>query len=293
MKPDLRAVDVDHFVPPYPEDVRARGFLFELDWELVEQSNTWVLCPLDQRPWLLMIWACAWKSSPCGSWPADDDLIAARVGMPVRQFRAHRDILMRGWKLATDGRLYHDTVTVFVLRMCAKRVKDAQKVRAYRDRQVVKNQALTPNVTGESPVSHRLLTGESPLLTVSDPTITTPHSNKERKTNTPRERGTRSVKPTGVLTLQNLVAEGIPDKAARDWLVVRKSKGMPLTETAWDLVKAEAAKAGITPAEAVAKSASMSWGGFKASWKETDPRAPGATVWPGAENVEDIFARAK
>lgn len=63
-----------------------------------------------------------------------------------------------------------------------------------------------------------------------------------------------------------LVAEGVERQHAEDWLTVRKAKRAPLTPTAWDDVKAEAEKSGITPAEAVKVSATNSWQGFKATW---------------------------
>lgn len=66
--------------------------------------------------------------------------------------------------------------------------------------------------------------------------------------------------------VRELVAEGVERKHAEDWLIVRKAKRAPLTCAAWDDVKAEAAKAGITPADAVKVSATNSWQGFKATW---------------------------
>ncbi|MFA7556603.1 MAG: hypothetical protein WCZ20_02265, partial [Hydrogenophaga sp.] len=53
---------------------------------------------------------------------------------------------------------------------------------------------------------------------------------------------------------------------AEDWLKIRRAKKAPLTETALDIVKREAAKAGITLAEAIAHAASSNWAGFKAKW---------------------------
>ncbi|KAF1049709.1 hypothetical protein [Xylophilus sp.] len=68
------------------------------------------------------------------------------------------------------------------------------------------------------------------------------------------------------LGVRDLVAEGVERQHAEDWLKVRTAKRAPLTPTAWDDVKAEAAKAGITPADAVKVSATNSWQGFKATW---------------------------
>jgi hypothetical protein len=75
-------------------------------------------------------------------------------------------------------------------------------------------------------------------------------------------------KPAKTLKAMDLVAEGVDPRHAADWLKVRKDKRAPLTETAWDNVKAEATKAGITTAEAVRISAANSWQGFKAEWMD-------------------------
>ncbi len=66
--------------------------------------------------------------------------------------------------------------------------------------------------------------------------------------------------------VRELVAEGVDRQHAEDWLKIRRAKKAPLTETALDIVKREAAKAGITLAEAIAHAASSNWAGFKAKW---------------------------
>lgn len=120
--------------PPYPAETRAKGWRFELDLERIEQSDTWALAPADLRPWLLMLWATAWKQVPCGSLPDDDQLVAVRIGMKPSQFAKTRGILMRGWWKADDGRLYHDTVAARVLDMLGAKVKERQRKADYRKR---------------------------------------------------------------------------------------------------------------------------------------------------------------
>lgn len=66
--------------------------------------------------------------------------------------------------------------------------------------------------------------------------------------------------------LKQLVSEGVDESHAKDWLAVRKAKRASNTSTAMNSVRSEAAKAGITLAEAVKISAENSWAGFKASW---------------------------
>ncbi|WP_212644898.1 hypothetical protein [Delftia sp. PE138] len=120
--------------PPYPAETRAKGWRFELDLERIEQSDTWALAPADLRPWLLMLWATAWKQVPCGSLPDDDQLVAVRIGMKPAQFAKARAVLMRGWWRADDGRLYHDTVAARVLDMLGAKVKERQRKADYRKR---------------------------------------------------------------------------------------------------------------------------------------------------------------
>ena len=77
--------------PPYPADLEAKGWSLDLDYERIEQSDTWAIASADQRPWLLMLWMIAWRQSPVASLPNNDKLIAARIGMPLEQFAAWRD----------------------------------------------------------------------------------------------------------------------------------------------------------------------------------------------------------
>lgn len=68
------------------------------------------------------------------------------------------------------------------------------------------------------------------------------------------------------LGVRELVAEGVERQHAEDWLKVRKDKKLSLTQTAWEGMKDEATKAGLSIAEAVKVSATQSWAGFKATW---------------------------
>jgi len=130
---------------PYQESVKARGWLFSLDPERIEASDTWALAPAEIRPWLLMLWLKAWQSIPCGSLPPDDSVVAAKMGMPLIQFQSHRAVLMRGWWRASDGRLYHPVITERVLDMITRRRNDADRK--------AKSRGSHTNVTSDSPLS--------------------------------------------------------------------------------------------------------------------------------------------
>ena len=118
--------------PPYPADLEAKGWSLDLDYERIEQSDTWAIASPEQRPWLLMLWLVSWRQVPAASLPNNHRLIAARLGMPESKFAEWADVLLSGWELCTDGRLYHKTLTEHVLRMAAKRTKDRERVANYR-----------------------------------------------------------------------------------------------------------------------------------------------------------------
>lgn len=127
---------------PYRTDTRAKGWRFELDHERIRQSDTWALAAPEIRPWLLMLWMTAWEQTPCGSLPDDDELIAARIGMPLDQFQTIKARLLRGWWRADDGRLYHDTVAERVLEMIERRDGERNRKAEYRERKKAERAAL-------------------------------------------------------------------------------------------------------------------------------------------------------
>lgn len=153
---------------PYPSDTRAKGWRFELDLERIRQSDTWALAAPEIRPWLFMLWATAWEQTPCGSLPNEDELIAARIGMPLDLFQAAKGRLLRGWWLADDGRLYHDTLAERVQDMIERRDGEKNRKAEYREREKAKKQAAAaalaagngPNPSQGNPeMSHGTTTG--------------------------------------------------------------------------------------------------------------------------------------
>ncbi|WP_428414412.1 hypothetical protein [Methylibium sp.] len=113
--------------PPYPPLTKAKGWRFELDYEVIEQSTTWTRAKPEARPWLLMLWMISWKQVPCGSLPDDEEAIAGAIGIPDELWERHKPALLRGWWRASDGRLYHDTVSKRVFEMLEYRRKEAAR----------------------------------------------------------------------------------------------------------------------------------------------------------------------
>lgn len=123
--------------PPYPADTRAKGWRFELDYEQIDQSDTWPIAgeiAMAQHA-LLMMWLIAWaKQTPCGSFPNDENIIRAACRIPAPVWAKCRSVLMRGWWPASDGRLYHDTLVKRVLEMIERRGGDASRKKLFDEK---------------------------------------------------------------------------------------------------------------------------------------------------------------
>lgn len=67
-------------------------------------------------------------------------------------------------------------------------------------------------------------------------------------------------------SLNMLIAEGIDEQIASDFIAIRKAKNAPLTQTALDGILREANKAGLTLENALRICIERNWQGFSASW---------------------------
>lgn len=118
---------------PYPAATLSKGWRFELNMEQAKKSDTWLRARTGMvRALLLLLWAEAWEQTPCGSLPNDDELLGLLLGLDPEDFAKHKAVLMRGWWLAEDGRLYHDTITERVLDMLKARAANAKRVAGHK-----------------------------------------------------------------------------------------------------------------------------------------------------------------
>lgn len=177
----LHAVGDNLPEPPYPEDTKVKGWRFEIDFERIKRSDTWALSPPEMRPWLLMIWTVTWDQHP-PALPNDYELIAARIGMEFRAFKANADILLRGYTLHSDQRLYHPVVTERVSVLLDLRDRKRRNVEAYRERQKAKS---GPDVTGYTPAGNRARTAQEQEQEQELDVKENPPSGDKRKTAKP------------------------------------------------------------------------------------------------------------
>lgn len=248
--------------PPYPDDIRAKGMGLMVDQERIKQSTSWILCPAPLRPWMLMLWIESWSSAPAGSYEADDEVIAARIGMDLDQFAVARKHLMRGWYRASDGRLYHGHITTLVLAMAEVRMKD--KVRMAKHRADALSRVTPPN-TVVTPPEFAAGSG-SGSGTGSD----------TGKTKTaPRKRVNPSEFPC-------------PDDVSKpvwdDWVALRKKKRATVSETAVAGARQEAAKARLSLQDFLVIWCTRGSQGLSADWIKPHER-------PASSASESSWAR--
>lgn len=60
----------------------------------------------------VLLWAAAWHQLPAGSLPDNDAALMrlAGLGRDARTWRRHREAALRGFRLCSDGRLYHPVI---------------------------------------------------------------------------------------------------------------------------------------------------------------------------------------
>ena len=72
---------------------------------------------------------------------------------------------------------------------------------------------------------------------------------------------------------QALIAIGVTEQTATDWMAVRKAKGAANTETAFKGIHREILASGATAEECILLSVENSWRGFKAEWMANQQRS--------------------
>lgn len=283
--------------PPYPASVRAKGWRFELDYEQIEQSGTWNAAtalaleglPL-ARPFLLAVWYAAWKQVPCGSLPADDMDLAGAIGLPRTVFAEYRDVLLRGWTKASDGRLYHPTLTARVVEMMDRRRSDADRKARNRSKsaQLPSESTLKP---GESHASQADVTRDSdgsPAAVHRE--STTDHLPPNTSSPSSKRKARERAPAVPTVAPDVLIAAGFDGDTAAEFIAHKDRAKAPLTERAWKDHCREADRAGWSPMQAAEKVMAKGWKGFEAKYVAGEP-GPGARPPPMA--TESPITRSK
>lgn len=130
-----------------PEDVDVRSFDYmPLDIKILFTSELWLSATDEEKVAAITLWARSWHQVPAASLPSQEAKLAhmAGYGRDLRAWRRVKEMALRGFRMATDGRLYHPVVADFALKAfkgiraqkgnSARRWKKAQPTEINRNR---------------------------------------------------------------------------------------------------------------------------------------------------------------
>lgn len=94
---------------------------------------------------------------------------------------------------------------------------------------------------------------------------------------------------------KSLIEIGVSPQVAEDWMQVRKAKRASNTETAFNRIKKEIEKSGLSAEECITIAVARSWQGFQAEWIEKQrPTGRGSSVLDNNMMVaEELMRMAK
>lgn len=177
--------------PPITADVDVSGLVyFPLNVERLSHSELWAAGSNDEIGAALRLWVAAFRQRPAGSLPNDDRVLAAFAGRPANWDQV-RERAMRGFRLHSDGRLYHSAVVEAAIGLWIKRKAERDRKREQRqakaevppkpmmDKPVRGTSAAVPSCGGgggkEKEKNTRLPTGPvCPLTGIDIPTFVDP-----------------------------------------------------------------------------------------------------------------------
>lgn len=114
--------------PLTPDDCNLRGLPYmPLDVvRFLESDLVGVVTP--QEGWAaILLWARSWLQVPAASLPDNDRQLARWAGLSEAEWREVRTNALRGWRRASNGRLYHPVVAEKALSAWIERLRLQQK----------------------------------------------------------------------------------------------------------------------------------------------------------------------
>jgi hypothetical protein len=156
--------------PIVPAEVTMSGDdWFPFYFDRVRKSKWWRRASDLARARNVMLWGEAYKETPAGSLPDDDDDLAEKAGFgfDVDSWLTAKADILAPWLLCDDGRWYHPTVCETVLNRwettTSKRKAEATRKAVYRQK-VRADRRDVPRDTPPGPTGHPHLSRGTPPL---------------------------------------------------------------------------------------------------------------------------------
>ena len=116
--------------PPVPKNCDLSGFNFmPLDCIRLVQSDMCALSNGEEFKCAVILWCKSWASVPSGSLTDDDRILSHLAGLNMAKWLKVKDMAMRGWYKASDGRLYHPVIAEKALEAWSHREKQRARSR--------------------------------------------------------------------------------------------------------------------------------------------------------------------
>lgn len=83
----------------------------------------------------IRLWWEAWNQCPAGSLPSDDRRLCklAELGRDMKAWLKVKEVVLHGFVLCSDGRLYHKHLSEWAMDAYARRLRDRERKRRWRD----------------------------------------------------------------------------------------------------------------------------------------------------------------
>ena len=133
--------------PPVPADLDLRNFHWmKIDFgKLLKSEFNQTTNDLGWRCGVTL-WLMGYSQVPASSLPANDAALCqlAGLGRDMKRWKIAKDVALHGYKLHSDGRLYHPVCAKMALEAAAERAKLANYKRdRHKDRHVAATVATT------------------------------------------------------------------------------------------------------------------------------------------------------
>lgn len=134
--------------PPIDPSCDLRGMPFmPLDIVRLFDSDLYALSTGDEFKAAFSLWGKAFLQVPAGSLPKEDRILAHLSGAGSKWAKV-RDMALRGWVEASDGRLYHPVVVEKAKEAWAARLAQRARTEAARAARAASRSPATSSVTG-------------------------------------------------------------------------------------------------------------------------------------------------
>lgn len=215
----------------------------------------------EQHGAYLLLLMAAWKCG--GKLPSDDVQLAQIARMPIERWQTHAAAIVLPFFRHDGAIIVHDRVLRELSLAVAKTQQKSAAGAAGAAAKWQKDGRRNGERMADAMRSQWRNDAPSPSPSITSPNGEVIQATRQKSASVP---------------VAKLIADGIPEDLANEWIAHRKRKRALLTPTAWDGVKREAERAGWTPEQAVRKCLARGWTGFEAAWIAGDGKGNGSAI---------------